>query len=371
MRRLEACTRAADRTGEGADGFLLRDDALVELFFHAQQLLGFFFLDAGDGNAGPAADYVLDVLSAYNSCCRVVEVILVAQGTQGFALLAFLVRVEPRLLELVVGDGGVHAVDDELDALLDFGDLFWKRRLAELDPRAGFVDEVDGLVGQEAVGDITIRMRHGEFDGRIGVADRVEFFVAVLDAHDDLDGVGLVGRRDLDGLEAALEGAILLDRLAIFSGRGCADALDFAAAQRRLEDVGGVERALGGACTDEGMELVDEDDGVLIFHQLFHDGFEALFKLAAVLGAGDDERKIQSEHALVGEEGRDFAVGDALGEAFDDGGLADAGFADKHRVVLGAAAEDLNDALELAVATDQRIELAVHGSLGQVTAELR
>ena len=32
------------------------------------------------------------------------------------------------------------------------------------------------------------------------------------------------------------------------------------------------------------------------------------------------------------------ALDDALGEALDDGGLADAGLADEHRVVLGAAA---------------------------------
>src|SRR5260370_11928341 len=293
MRRLETCARAADGTGEGRDGLLLRDDAFVELFFHAEELLGFFFLDAGDGNAGPAADYVVDVFAACDTGCRVVEVVLVAQSTQSFALLALLVGVEARLLELVVGDGRVHAVDDELDALLDFGDLFWKRRLAELDARAGFVDEVDGLVRQEAIGDVAVGVRHRKLDGCIGVADGVEFYVAVLDAHDDLDGVGLVGRGNFDGLEAAFEGAILLDGLAIFSGRGCAYALDFAAAQGGLEDVGGVERALGRSRTDEGVELVDEDDGVLIFHQLFHDGLEALFKLAAVLGAGDDEREVE------------------------------------------------------------------------------
>jgi hypothetical protein len=37
------------------------------------------------------------------------------------------------------------------------------------------------------------------------------------------------------------------------------------------------------------VQLVNEDDGVLILHQLFHDGLEALFELAAVLGAGDDQ----------------------------------------------------------------------------------
>jgi hypothetical protein len=118
------------------------------------------------------------------------------------------------------------------------------------------------------------------------------------------------------------------------------------------------------------VQLVDEDDGVLILHQLFHDGLEPLFKLAAVFGAGHDEREVEAEDALVGEEAGHFAVGDALGEAFDDGRLAHAGLADEHGIVLGAAAENLDDALEFAVAADQRIELPVHGGLGQVAAEL-
>ena len=342
----------------------------MEFFFHAQQLLRLFFLDAGDGNAGPAADDVFDVFAANDAGSGVVEVVLVAQGAQVFALFALLVGVEAGLLELVIRNGRIHAVDDELDALLDFGDLLGQRGLAQLDARAGFVDQVDGLVGQEAIGDVAVGMRHRELDGGIGVADRVEFLVAILDAVDDLDGVGFVRRRNFDGLEAALERAILLDRLAILGRRGCADALNFAARESRLEDVGGVERTLGRAGAHQRVQLVDEDDGVLILHQLFHDGLEALFKLAAILGAGHDEREVESKHALVGEEAWHFAVGDALREAFDDGRLADAGLADQHRVVLGAAAEDLDDALQFAVAADQRIELPVHGGLGQVAAEL-
>ena len=118
------------------------------------------------------------------------------------------------------------------------------------------------------------------------------------------------------------------------------------------------------------MELIDKDDGVLILHQLFHDGLQALLELAAIFGAGDDEREIESQDALVGEEARDVAVGDALGEAFDDGGFADAGFADQHGVVLGAAAEDLDDAFQFLIAADQRIELRIHGGLGEVAGEL-
>ena len=77
-----------------------------------------------------------------------------------------------------------------------------------------------------------------------------------------------------------------------------------------------------------------------------------------------------AENALVGEERWNFAVGDALRQAFDDGGLADARLADQHWIVLGAAAENLNDAFQFAIASNQRIELVVHGGLGQVAGKL-
>ena len=84
-------------------------------------------------------------------------------------------------------------------------------------------------------------MRYGKLDGGIGVADGVKLLVAFLDAVDDLDGFGLVGRRHLDGLEAALEGTIFLNGFAKLGGCSGADALNIAARERRLEDVGRVE----------------------------------------------------------------------------------------------------------------------------------
>ena len=198
----------------------------------------------------------------------------------------------------------------------------------------------------------------------------MEFLVALLDAEQNADGVRFVGRRNFHGLEAALERPVLLDRLAVFGGRGGADALDLAARKRRLQDIGGVERAFGRTRAHQRVQLIDEDDGVLILHQLLHDGLQPLFKLAAILGAGHDQRKIERQNALVGQERRHVAVGDALGQAFHDGGLADARLADQHRIVLGAAAQDLHHALQLIIAADQRIERAVHGGLRQIAAEL-
>ena len=198
----------------------------------------------------------------------------------------------------------------------------------------------------------------------------MERLVAILDAEQHLDRLPLGRRIDLDRLEAALERAVLLDVLAVFGGRRRADAADLAARQRRLEDVGGVERAFGRPRAHERVQLVDEHDDVRVLGQLLHDRLEAFFELTAVLRAGDDERDVERENPLVGEEVRHVAVDDLLREAFDDRGLADAGLADEHGIVLGPAAEHLLHALDLDVAADERIELVLHRRVGQVAAEL-
>ena len=194
--------------------------------------------------------------------------------------------------------------------------------------------------------------------------------VAGLDALEDQDR--LLDRRLVhhDRLEAALEGGVLLDVLAVLVERGGADALQLAAGERRLEDVGGVDGAFGGAGADEHVHLIDEEDAVAGALDLFDDLLEALLELAAVLGAGDERADVEREQALVEQRLGHFAADDALGERLDDGGLADAGLADEDRVVLGAAREDLDDALDLLLAADDGVELVGARGGGQVDAEL-
>jgi len=73
-------------------GFFLADDALVQLFFHAQQLLRLFFLDAGQGT--PVQRLTTSSMSSRPTmpAGRVVEVVLVAHAAQRFALLALFVQ---------------------------------------------------------------------------------------------------------------------------------------------------------------------------------------------------------------------------------------------------------------------------------------
>src|SRR5258708_1258328 len=110
VRALQPGAAAADGAGQGADGFVLRDDAPVQFFFDAQQFLRLFFFNRSDRDAGPAADHVLDVLPTDNAGGGFIEVVFFAKGAQVFALFAFFIRVEARLLELVVRDGVLRTV---------------------------------------------------------------------------------------------------------------------------------------------------------------------------------------------------------------------------------------------------------------------
>ena len=239
------------------------------------------------------------------------------------------------------------------------------------DPRGGLVDQVDRLVGEEAVGDVAVAEHRGGDQRGVGDADAVVRLVALLEPAQDRDRV-LDGRlADVDRLEAALERGVLLDVLLVLVERGGADRAQLAAGEHRLQQVGGVDGALGGAGADDRVQLVHEQDDLAVgLLDLLEDGLQALLELAAVLRAGDQRADVERDDAAVAELLGHVAGDDALGEALGDRGLADAGLADQDGVVLGAAGEDLDHAADLVVAADDGVELAVLGGLREVAAEL-
>ena len=129
-----------------------------------------------------------------------------------------------------------------------------------LEARRRLVDQVDRLVGQEAVGDVAVRERRRRDDRAVGDAHAVVLLVSVLEAAQDRDRV--LDRRlvDEDRLEPAGERRVLLDVLLVFVERGGADAVQLAARERRLEQVRGIHRPVGLAGADQRVHLVDEQD---------------------------------------------------------------------------------------------------------------
>ena len=199
----------------------------------------------------------------------------------------------------------------------------------------------------------------------------MEHLEPLAQAAQDRDGVLDARLVDEHRLEPALQRGVLLDVLAVLVERGRADHVQLAAGEHRLEHVAGVHRAFGGAGADDGVQLVDEQqDPALGRLHLGQHRLEPLLELAAVLRAGHQRAHVEREDRLVAQALGHVAADDALGEPLDDRGLADAGVADQHRVVLRLAGQDLDHPADLGVAADDRVEPAGPGVGDQVAAVL-
>ena len=191
--------------------------------------------------------------------------------------------------------------------------------------------------------------------------------VAALQPAQDRNGV--VGGRliDRDRLKAPCQRGVFFDIAAVLVGGGRADAAQLTARQGRLQHVRGVDAAIDPAGADQHVQFVDKDDiaprGGL---DLGQHRLQPLFELAAELGAGQDQRQVEREHAAVLQPLGHVAGGETLRQTLDDGGFPHSGFADQHRVVLGASREHLDRAADLVIAANDRIELTLTGLLGQV-----
>ncbi len=350
---------------------MLADDPLVDLVLHAEELLRLLLGELEDGDAGPHGEHLGDLLLA--DLGQDVHLAGLPPLLAALALLLelpLLVAERGGALEVLRVDRGLLPETDLGDLLVDLADV--GRRGHPADPRArpGLVDQVDRLVGQRAVRDVAVGEVRGRHERVVGEADAVVGLVAVAEALQDLDGVRDGRLLDHDGLEPPLERGVLLEVLAVLVARGGADRLQLAAREHRLQDAGGVDRALRRAGADERVQLVDEQHDVAARLDLLQHLLEALLEVAAVAGAGDERAEVERVDLLVLERLGDLALDDGLRQALDDGGLADAGLADQHRVVLRPAREHLHDALDLLLAADHRVELAVAGELGEVAAEL-
>ena len=254
------------------------------------------------------------------------------------------------LLGLVEGlalDGRLLVGADPVDLVLELLVVRRSGHPPDAQPAAGLVDEVDGLVGQVAVGQVAVGQVGRGHEGLVGDGHRVVRLVAVAQALQDLDGVGHRGLLHLDGLEAALEGGVLLEVLAVLVEGGGADGLQLAAGQHGLQDGGGVDGALGGAGADQGVQLVDEQHDVAAGADLLQHLLQPLLEVTAVAAPGHQGAEVEGVELLAPQRLGHVVGHDPLGQALDDGGLAHAGLADQDGVVLGAAGQHLHDPLDL------------------------
>ena len=209
------------------------------------------------------------------------------------------------------------------------------------------VDQVDGFIRQESITDISRRQLRSGDESVVVDFQHVVFFVTLADAFENLNRF-LDGRfAHNDRLEAALKRCVPLNMLAVFVERRCSDRLNLTACESRFEDVGGIDRAFGGAGTDEHVQFVDKEDAISCGLELFDDLLQSFLELTAILRARHEVADVQGHKPLVAQRLGDVTRRDSLGEELSDSGLTNARLAHEDRIILGAPGEDLNHALEL------------------------
>ena len=130
------------------------------------------------------------------------------------------------------------------------------------------------------------------------------------------------GRFYYDFLETALQGTVLLYRVAVFIEGSGTDTLYHASCQGWLQNVGCIHASLRIACSHNGVDLVDEDDDVGRFLQLTDESLDTVFELPTKLGSCHHGSHIELYYALVEEQSRHLLFVNELCQSFHDGALA-------------------------------------------------
>ena len=122
-------------------------------------------------------------------------------------------------------------------------------------PAGRLVHQVDGLVREKALGQIAAGQVHRRLQGLIGDGEVVVPLVSAPKALEDGQGLVTGGLPDRDGLEAALQGGVLLDIALILVQCGGPQHLELPTGQSGLQDVGGVDGPLRAPAPTMAVQL--------------------------------------------------------------------------------------------------------------------
>ncbi len=231
----------------------------------------------------------------------------------------------------------------------------------------GFVHQVDRLVRQETVGDIAVAQRRGRHKGAVADPHTVVEFVFLLDAAQDADRVFDGGFFDQHRLEPTGKCRVFFNVFSVFIQCGRTDAMQFAACEGGLDQVGRIHCAISLARANQRVHFVDkQDDFARRGFNFLENSLEPLFKLTAVFRPGDQCAHVQRQQPFVAQGFRHVTINDAQGQPFGDGGFTDTGFPDQNRVILGAARQNLHRPADFVIASDDRVNFAFCGGGGQI-----
>ena len=198
------------------------------------------------------------------------------------------------------------------------------------------------------------------------VAHAVVLFVSGSEPLQNADAVFLRRLTDVDLLKAARERAVALE-MTVFLIRRRPHATQLAVCEHGLEQVRCVDGiALRGTRAEDCVDLVDEEDRIWALVERGKQSLKARFEVSAVTRAGEERTQVEGENLRAFEVFGHPALVNAQRQAFGERRLPNAGLADKDRVILASAREDMNGAFKFGAATNHRVEFSGGRLFGEV-----
>ena len=187
---------------------------------------------------------------------------------------------------------------------------------------------------------------------------------------EDGNGFFHTGFFDFHRLKTAFQSGVFLNVLAVLFNGGSTDSLQLATRQHGLQNRGSVNRAFCRPRTDQGMNLIDEQDDVPTSADFLQYLLETFLEVAAVARARHQRAHIQGIKLFIFQGFRDVAADNTLSQSFHHGGFTHPGFAHQDRIVLGAPGQNLHDAFHFLGPPDDRVKFGLARSLSEVASEL-
>ena len=274
------------------------------------------------------------------------------------------------LLKVLLPDG-LRQLPSRLDRpLLQLLQFLRQDPCGQPGPGGCLVHQIDGLVRQEALGQIADGQVHRCRQSPVGDGQMVVGLIPAPQPPEDSQCFLPGGFPDGDRLEPPLQGGVLLDIPPVFVQGGGPQHLDLPPGEGGFQDVGRIDGPLRRASPHDGMQLVDKEDDIPRPAHLLKHVLQLLLKLPPVLGARHHGRQIQGTHPLAQQMRRGRAVGNGQSQPLRHRCLAHAGLPDQCRVVLGAAGEDLDHPVQLLLPADHRIQPSLRRHPGQIPGTL-
>jgi len=114
------------------------------------------------------------------------------------------------------------------------------------------------------------------------------------------------------------------------------------------------------------VDLVDEEDRAIDLLERLDDRLDALLEIATIAGSGEERSHVEGVHRRADEGLGDLSAVDLEREPFGDGRLADARVSHEQRVILLTPRQDLDDARDLVLAANERVDAGALGLLVEV-----